>query len=425
MSKTLFIECGMGCAGDMLMAALLELYDDKQGFLEEMNSMGLEGVRIEKFPAQKCGIVGTSIKVLVNGCEEEVHDHSGHEHTHACDDHGHHEHHEHDSEHQHEDHHEHGHADLCSIAGIINTLRLPQQVKSHALAVYDLLAQAESRAHGSEVKLIHFDEVGQKDAVADIVGVCYLMYLLSPDRVVVSPVCTGYGQIRSAHGILPVPAPATAFLLKDIPTYAGRIEGELCTPTGAALLKFFASEFINRPLMTVQAIGIGLGKRDFPAANCLRAYLGEEQIGMSSNNRISVLSCNLDDMTGEALGYASDILFEAGALDVFTQPINMKKGRPAFLLSCICNVDDSDKMAQLILKNTTTIGVRKALCERYILASRFETVQTKFGEMRIKISSGYGLEKAKPEYSDVAEAARKENVSFETVNSAAMEKFQK
>lgn len=418
--KTLFLECNMGAAGDMLMAALLELYDRPQCFIDTMNSLGIQGVKLTHKSAEKCGIKGSSIEVLVNGEEEHSYDVSlgcaEHAHSHT---HGHmheHEHHHHEHEHNHGHAHEHHHAGMDEITDMISNLSLSDKVKADALAVYNLIAQAEAEAHGKPVEQVHFHEVGSKDAVADVVGCCLLMELLSPDEVVVSPIHVGSGQVKCAHGILPVPAPATAEILRGVPIYGGEVNAELCTPTGAALLKHFATRFGIMPIICVEKTGYGMGKKDFAVANCVRAHLGETGTG---SDEIAELSCNLDDMTGEAISCAVEILMEEGALDAFTAPIYMKKGRPAVMLTCLCRPLDAQKLSELILKHTTTLGVRKKMCSRTVLKYDFDTVETPYGAVRIKKASGYGVQKQKPEFSDVKNAARVNNVSFDIVQEAA------
>ena len=274
--KTLYLDCGMGAAGDMLTAALWELLpqEDRAGFLDELNGLGIPGVRFACEPAVKCGITGTHVTVTVDGREEDEH---MHEHHHHEGEHDHHDHeHPHEHTHEHGHHHTHHHSGMYDIEHIVSGhLNLPEKVKQDVLAVYGLIAQAESHAHGVPVPDIHFHEVGTMDAVADVTAVCLLMARLAPEQVVVSPVHVGCGQVRCAHGILPVPAPATAHILTGVPIYGGMIQGELCTPTGAALLKHFATRFGDMPVMTLQAVGYGMGKKDFEAANCVRAMLGE------------------------------------------------------------------------------------------------------------------------------------------------------
>lgn len=408
--KTLYLECTMGAAGDMLMAALLELLPEPERFLEKMNSLGLPGVTVSCEPMAKCGIHGTHMRVTMHGEEEESHDaHDHHEHEH------HHHDHDHDHSHEHEHHHHHhSHSSMADITAQLAALELPQNVKENARAVYAQIAEAESHAHGVPVEQIHFHEVGTLDAVADIVGVCLLLDMLKPERIVASPVHVGSGHVHCAHGVLPVPAPATAHILRGVPTYGGEIQGELCTPTGAALLKHFAAEFSPMPEMAVEKIGYGMGKKDFPRANCVRAFWGET-VEHPKTDTIVELDCNLDDMTGEALAFAAEELLRAGARDVFTTPIFMKKGRPAYLLSCICTAEQADEMAALIFRHTTTLGVRKKVCERYVLDRAAETVQTPYGEARCKTASGYGVEKRKLEYEDVARLARENNVPLSAV----------
>ena len=259
------------------------------------------------------------------------------------------------------------------IASIIEHLDVSGRVKKDALAVYRLIAEAESKAHGRPVSQVHFHEVGALDAVADVVGVCLLMETIGPDAVVASPILVGSGQVRCAHGILPVPAPATAQILQGGPVYGGAVRGELCTPTGAALLAHFADEFGPAPTMAAEKIGYGMGKKDFPAANCLRAFWGESARVLP---RVAELKCNLDDMTPEAIGFAVGALLDAGALDAFTESIYMKKNRPAVLLTCLCAEADAEKFARLMLAHTTTLGVRKSVQERYTLVSHIETART-------------------------------------------------
>lgn len=292
---------------------------------------------------------------------------------------------------------------------LINTLPVSERVKADACAVYGAIAEAEGVAHGTTPDLVHFHEVGSLDAIADVVGVSLLMEQIAPERVVASPVRIGFGTVKCAHGILPVPAPATAALLKGIPVYAGELRGEMCTPTGAALLKHFADSFGNMPLMDVSAIGVGLGTRDFGAANCLRAFLGE---GGEELPRISELRCNIDDATPEEIGFAMELLLEKGALDVFTVPIGMKKNRPATLLCCLCTTDREEEMGRLLLRHTPTLGVRIYRPERMTLSRGFETAETAYGPVRVKTAEGWGIRKRKAEYDDIAKIARENGLTL-------------
>ena len=416
--KTVYIDCSMGAAGDMLTAALLELFPDREKVIGELNALGIPGVEFSAEESVKCGITGTHMKVLVHGQEEisdDVHDHEHHhDHDHDHEHHHEHDHHDHDHDHGHHHDHDHGHhhshTSMHDIEHIVRDhLHVSDKVREDIISVYGLVAQAESKVHGRPVNEIHFHEVGNMDAVADIAAVCYLLDRLGVDRVVASPVHVGSGQVRCAHGILPVPAPATAHILQDVPIYGGSIKGELCTPTGAALLKHFVSDFGPMPVMKTSQIGYGMGKKDFEAANCVRVMIGETG---AAGDSIVMLSCNIDDMTGEEIGFAMDRLFDAGARDVFTTPVGMKKNRPGTMLSVICKDDDKEDIVKAVFKYTTTIGIREERMNRYVLDRRTETVETEYGPVRCKVSSGYGVERKKYEYDDMTRIAAERDLSL-------------
>ena len=378
--KTLYLECGMGAAGDMLAAALLELLPDPQAFLDEFNRRGIPGVTVSREDAVRCGIRGTHFAVSVDGAEED------------------------DSLHAHGGAAPHRHGGLAHIEHLIaGHLALESSVRDDVLAVFRLLAEAESAVHGVPVSDIHFHEVGTMDAVADVTAVCMLLHRLAPDEIVASPVNVGGGTVRCAHGVLPVPAPATAELLRGLPIYGGEIQSELCTPTGAALLRHFVTRFSPLPLLRTDAIGYGMGKKEFPRANCLRAILGETD---GARETILTLSCSVDDMTGEALGFALEQISAAGAADVFTVPVGMKKSRPGVLLTALCREADRDSVLRAIFRHTSTLGVRESAERRYVLDRRIETVDTPLGPVRRKVSSGFGAERSKWEYEDLARLAR-------------------
>ena len=401
--KTLYLDCGMGAAGDMLTAALLELLPDPDGFVDELNALGIPGVQYRREASVKCGITGTHMSVTVNGVEESDHAHAhhhDHEHTHE---------HEHTNEHEHTPHQ---HSSLHRIRHIISGLHLPEAVQHNEKAVYGLIAEAESRAHNVPVTEIHFHEVGTMDAVADVVAVCLLMDRLAPERVIVSPIHVGSGHVHCAHGILPVPAPATAYILQGLPIYGGSVKGELCTPTGAALLKHFATEFGEMPVMRVGAIGYGMGKKDFPAANCVRSMLGEAG---ESSHTVCQLSCNVDDMTAEAISFSMDRLFDAGALEVYTTPAGMKKSRPGTLICALCPEAAREAVVEAMLRHTTTIGIRESLCRRYVLERHIESIETPYGVVRRKDSCGYGVTRSKYEYDDLARIAEERRISLSEV----------
>lgn len=386
--KTLYLECKMGAAGDMLGAALLGLFDETDAILKDLNEIGIPFVEFRLEESTKCGIVGNHLRVIINGEEEEP----GHSHEHS---------HEHEHEHTHE--HHHSHKSLYDIEEIIENLNINKEIKSDIREVYELLAEAESKVHGVPVQEIHFHEVGNMDAIADITAFCYLMHELDPEKVIVSPINVGGGTVKTAHGILPVPAPATAVLLEGIPCYQSNIESELCTPTGAALIKYFAFDFSNQPVMVPEKIGYGMGKKDFPQANCLRAVLGNAR---EDTEQIVEISCNVDDMTAEEIGFAIDMLFEAGAVEVYTTAVGMKKGRPGTVISCMCRTDEREKMVDLMFKHTTTIGVRENICNRYVMAREIRKIDTPYGEVRVKKSYGHEVCREKLEYDDIAGIAR-------------------
>ena len=495
--KTLYLECNMGAAGDMLTAALSELLEDPEAFTEEMKALDIPGVRYEREYKTTAGIRGAHMHVYVHDEEEhtedvDMHEHhhdgehdEGHSHEHNDDhDHGHehshihecgaehsheytgddaendagghsHEHHhDHDGEHNHhhdhgedhdyghehsheeehchdhgeghchdhedvhnhnhahEHHHHHHHTSMADIRAIVEKLAVSSKVKQDIIAVYSIIAEAESEAHGKSVEEVHFHEVGAMDAVADITAVCLLMEKIGAEKIICSPVHVGSGMVRCAHGILPVPAPATASILRGVPCYSGTIKGELCTPTGAALLKYFSDSFGSMPVMAASKIGIGVGTKEFEAANMIRAYLGESE---AENENVYELSCNLDDCTGEELGYACEMLMKEGALDAFTAPIQMKKSRPAFLFTVIAEEKDADRLSMLMLKHTTTLGVRRKLCTRIKLDRHTEEIETGYGKVRVKISEGYGIKRVKPEYDDIAGIASEKGITLEEV----------
>ena len=390
--RTLYFECAMGAAGDMLMGALYELCPEKERFLADMNAL-LPGVRLEAEAVRRQGIAGTHMRVVVHGQEE------GHD--------------------RHHEHHHHEHHSLVDIEAMIDGFSLPQAVRESAKSTYGLIAQAESEAHGVDVGEVHFHEVGALDAVVDVTGVCYLLHLLSPEAVCASTVTVGSGTIHTAHGLLPVPAPATARLLAGVPVTAGDIEAEMCTPTGAALLRTFARSFGPMPDGTVLGCGYGCGTKDFHRANCLRAFLLDTaEASEGPNDRIVELKANIDDMTGEDMGFAMERLLEAGAVDVSYAPVYMKKDRPGVVLTCLCRPGDADRLAREMLRHTSTFGVRRTDCPRYAMSVSSAEVETVYGSVPRKTGTGYGLVKSKPEYEAMAEAARLHGVPLAEVRRA-------
>lgn len=386
--RTLYIDCSMGCAGDMLTAALLELHPDKDDFLRRMNAaLGGKAV-LSASPDSKCGLRGTHVTVLINGDEEGEATRHHHEHT-----------------------------SISEILSFIDSVPLEVKVREDAKKVYSLIAEAESRVHGHPIENVHFHEVGSLDALADVLSVCALMHELAPERILASEVNVGSGTVRCAHGVLPVPAPATELILRGVPIYSGQIKSELCTPTGAALLKYFVWKFGAMPTMQIENAGCGTGKKDFECANVVRAFIGETT---DEGDRIIELACNLDDMTPEELAFAMEELFSLGALDVYFTSIGMKKSRPGVKLTCMCREKQRERMLECIFKHTTTLGVREYVCKRYELGRSEKTVRTQDGEVRVKTSSGYGAVREKAEYEDLAALARKSGKTIAQIRSEVL-----
>lgn len=378
--RTIYIDCSMGAAGDMLMAALLELHPDPEAFLQRLNTALPENVKVTAEQGVKRGISGTRVHVVIDG-EEEGHEHGCH----------------------------HPQTNIQQIYAKIDALPAPEAVRRNTRAIYERIARAESQVHGRPMENIHLHELGSLDALADVLGVCLLMEELAPEKVLASPVHVGSGTVRCAHGLMPVPAPATELLLHGIPMYSGQIQGELCTPTGAALLAHFVQDFGPMPALRVEKSGYGLGTKDFETANALRVLLGESG---QRQDRVLELVCNLDDMTPEALGFVQEELMARGALDAYTTHIGMKKNRPGIMLTCMCREAQREDMLQCLFRNTSTLGVREYVCDRYTLQRSQRTVETAYGPVRVKRAEGWGVCREKPEYEDLARIAREQGISL-------------
>lgn len=377
--KALYIECDMGAAGDMLSAALWEIVKDKERAKSRIESLGIPNTVISFDTKTSQGVFGHCTHVTVNGDEE------GGETAHC-------------------------HSTLDSINSIVNSLNTDENIKRKIQKVYSIIADAESKVHNTNVEFVHFHEVGALDAVADIAACAVLFDEINADIIVVSPINVGKGTVKCAHGILPVPAPATAEILTDTPYYVSDDNyGELCTPTGAAVLKEYADYFGSMPVIKVERKGIGFGKKEFKnRSNCVRAYFGEICI----QNNICQLVASVDDMTAEEISYAVQLFLKNGALDAYSQSIQMKKGRAGYNIHVLCRFEDKDKFLELVFKNTSTIGIREILCERYALERKVITKNTKYGDVRVKISSGFGVKKQKIEYDDIEKIAEKTGFSF-------------
>ncbi len=386
--KILYLDCGMGAAGDMLMAALLDLHPSPERFINELNLVleGLAEIRVED--RLSSGISAKHVRVLVNG-EEEGHNHGNCAHAHA-----------------------HGHSG-AEIKSRIKNLKIPQDIKNEISAIYESILKAESKVHGAEQEHVHLHELGSIDALCDILGVALLMSEIKPEKVVCSAVNLGGGSVSCAHGELTVPAPATAELISGMKVYGSDINAELLTPTGAALLKHYVHEFGPMPEMIVSKEGRGCGTKEFRRANVIRAFLGD--VSEQNQKEKILLECAIDDMTGEELGFLTEMLFSAGALDVYTSPIYMKKQRPANLVSCVCENGEKEKMLHCFFKHSSSIGIRESAVLRHELKREVETVDTNFGKVRIKKSLGYGALKEKWEYEDLKKIATEQNLSLREI----------
>jgi len=382
--KGLYLDLSMGVAGDMLASALYDLMDEPQRhvFLSAMNSV-MGRVSVKAQDAVKCGIHGSHLLVEIDGREEHK--------TQVL---------------------RNGVRYAIEIDLILDSLALPKEALEHAREVFQILFEAESQVHAEKVENIHLHEVGSLDAILDITAAAYAMQLLGIEKVEASAVNTGQGQVKAAHGILPVPAPATAAILIGVPIYSNGIEAELTTPTGAALVKHYAQRFGPMGAITPIAVGYGMGTKDFEAANCVRAFLYEENAAGPAA-MVSEISANIDDMTPEALAFACEAILSAGALDVFVMNAAMKKGRAGHILTCLCEAEREAEFAALILRHTSTIGLRAAKKARYILERSEGAIQTPYGAVRSKISSGYGVYREKAEYEDMARLAKENGLSLE------------
>lgn len=384
--KTAYFDAFSGASGDMILGSLVDAGLDLAALESALGSLGVHGYRLEARKETRLGIAATRL---------EVHLESGHDHTHRH---------------------------LSHIRQIIEAATLPGRAAERALAVFTRLAEAEARVHGTTAEKVHFHEVGAVDAIVDIVGAAVALELMGVGRVVSSPLPTGGGTVTCAHGVMPVPAPATAELLKGVPLRPSLEQKELTTPTGAAILTTLADAFGDVPTMRIEAIGYGAGQRQGQTvANVLRVLIGSDVADGLAGDTIWVIETNLDDTTGEVVADASRRLMEAGALDVFTTPILMKKGRPGLLLRCLAHEDTRGRIEQLIFEHTGTFGLRRSQWTRSMLGRRHETVQTPYGAVRVKLGlRGDDVLRVAPEYEDCRSAAEAHGVSVQQVMQEAI-----
>ena len=425
MKQTLYLDCSGGISGDMFTGALLDLGADEKVLREALASLPLDGYRIKIARVKKSGIDTCDFSVLLDE-EYENHDHDmewlhGHEHDHA---HSHDHDHGHDHDHAHS--HDHGHHGRGpdEIASILYSGLLNDRALSTALRIFEIVAEAESSVHGIPVEEVHFHEVGAVDSIVDIAAAAVCLDNLGIERVIITGLTEGSGQIRCQHGLLPVPVPATSAIVSRyaLPLHITGIRGELVTPTGAAIAAAIRTDEKLPEHFTIRKIGMGAGKRDYESCGFLRAMLIDtdddaDSGDSSSGQSILKLEANLDDCSPEALGFVMEELLKAGALDVFCIPAYMKKNRPGTLLSVLCRStgDDRLRMEEIIFRHTTCIGIRRVTMQRTALDRNAETIETALGEARIKICSFRGEVYCYPEHESVAELARKNNLGYKEV----------
>jgi uncharacterized protein (TIGR00299 family) protein len=452
-----YLECFSGMSGDMFLGALVDAGVPASLLEETVAALGL-GARLEISRVIRSGISATKVDVWVDGEKdlprEEYWERQEHGHSHASD----YDHMGHDHEHEHHGHsqphpgetraepalslpkgvpaphnqlpHEHSHGrGLSEIKKIISSASISKGAKKTAIAIFEELGRAEAKIHDTSIESVHFHEVGAVDAMVDIVCAAVGAEALGVDEIICSSLNVGGGMVKCAHGMFPVPVPATVELLVEVPVYSSGVQAELVTPTGAVIVKTLASRFAVFPEMKIEKSGYGAGTRDFPGhPNVVRLTIGEAAstalAAKTASETITVLEANLDDLNPQVFGYVMDRLLEEGALDVFGVPVQMKKNRPGTLLTVLCKPEDAGKLTQLLFTETTTLGVRRREEVRQTLARRWESVSTPWGEVRIKIASMNGtVTNYAPEYEDCRKIAAEHRVALKTVMGEAVEAF--
>jgi pyridinium-3,5-bisthiocarboxylic acid mononucleotide nickel chelatase len=420
-----YLDCFSGMSGDMFLGALIDAGIPPRVFEDTVNALNV-GARLEIARVSRSGISATKVDVLVHGEKElprEVYwERQAHRHEHGHE-------HSHDSGHTHEHKHEHAHGrGLKEIKQIISAAAIGEQAKQTAIAIFQALGEAESKIHNTEIESIHFHEVGAVDAMVDITCAAVGAEALGVDEMVSSPLNVGGGTVKCAHGVFPVPAPATVELLKGVPVYSSGLEVELVTPTGAAIVKTLAKRFGAFPQMKIEKTGYGAGTRDFAGhANVVRLTIGVSEIALpagATHETVSILEANLDDLNPQVFGYVMDRLLEEGALDAFGIPVQMKKNRPGMLLTVLCQPEDSARLTKLIFSETTTLGVRHREENRQALQRKWVTVTTRWGEVRLKVASMNGtVTNYAPEYEDCRRIAAEQHVPLKTVMQEALQNY--
>ena len=408
--KTAYFDCFCGAGGDMIIAAMLDAGIDGEVLISKIKSLGL-GAEIKISRVKRCGIEATHFEVIEAGHHHHEHQkHANHE-TAAG-------HHDNDQV----EHHHHHHRTLPDIKGIIRQSEFSQNVKENAIRIFERLGQAEAKMHGKHIDEVHFHEVGAVDSIIDVVTACAGLEMLGCDNIMASALAVGWGTVKTAHGILPVPCPATAELVKGVPITPGPVEMELLTPTAAAILTTFVKSYGPMPAMAVEQIGYGAGSKDsLKAPNVLRLCVGQTQDSQTDADTIVLLETNCDDITGETAGEILNMAMEAGALDAFITPIYMKHNRPAMILSVICPVDRAGDFEKLLFTQGVTLGIRKQVLPRAKLNRDVKQIVTEVGAINIKIGFYNGeIVFAKPEIADCIRIAKEKNLPLKQVVEIAM-----
>lgn len=444
-SEILYLECNAGISGDMTVAALLDLGADEAGLRRVLESIPVSGFRIEIGRVKKSGIDCCDFRVILDAehenhdhdmeylhgdfykyCEREHHGHEGHEHC-GHEEHAHHENHEHHEEHEHHEnhvhhenhaHHEHGHHgdSMAYITEIIERTNMPESARQISLHIFDILAEAEARAHAVPREQVHFHEVGAVDSIVDVIATAVCLDELGIKHVIIPKLCEGVGTVRCRHGVLPVPVPAVANIVQEhgLSLEIMGVQGEFVTPTGAAIAAAIRTEDNLPKRFQIQKIGLGAGKRTYERPSILRAMLietvDEEQ---KAEDYICKLETNIDDCSGETLGYVMEKLFDAGAKDVHYHPVYMKKNRPGWQLNVICGSSDAERLEEIIFKETTTIGIRHFKLERSVLPREQKSVDTPYGRAAVKLCAlADGTKRFYPEYESVVEICKRMDISY-------------
>ncbi len=442
-----YLDCFSGISGDMFLGALLDAGVPEKLFEDAVAALNI-GARLEISKVTRSGIAATKVDVLVDEEKELPREISAEARTHK---------HDHDHEHQHGHKHPPEHVELREhnysqsgheaaraeasakpehdrglkeISSVIQQAGISEGAKRTAISIFEALGAAEARIHNSDIEKVHFHEVGAVDAMVDIVCAAVGAEALQVDQIICSPLNVGGGTVKCAHGVLPVPVPATVELLQGAPVYSSGIQAELVTPTGAAIVKVLATRFTPFPSMTIEKSGYGAGTRDFPGhANVVRLTIGESQAAFAENTSqetICVLEANLDDLNPQVFGYVVEQLLAAGALDAFALSVQMKKNRPGTLLTVLSKPEDASRLSQIIFTETSTLGVRRREEQRQTLSRKWITVGTRWGNVRLKVASMNGsITHYAPEYEDCRKIAAEQHVPLKSVMNEAMEAYVK